>query len=207
MMFTAVYRDIPTYSANLSEEADNDLGFTIVRPFNWIGPRMDFIPGIDGPVRNLLRREPLKLVDGGESQRTFENPGRANGHIFNVGNPNNEVTVRQLAEMMTKEINLGRSSGQQQTSINEQADQFAAGADRTVAGKFEKGDNLQAMTHSFSIPSELVVHQLLLLNSLNLQIWRTATYRFTKESCWFKGNDRNTGRLITSIIDFSSMET
>lgn len=33
-----------------------------------------------------------------------ENPARANGHIFNVGNPNNEVTVRQLAEMMTKVV-------------------------------------------------------------------------------------------------------
>ena len=31
-----------------------------------------------------------------------DNPARANGHIFNVGNPNNEVTVRQLAEMMTE---------------------------------------------------------------------------------------------------------
>lgn len=31
-----------------------------------------------------------------------ENPARANGHIFNVGNPHNEVTVRQLAEMMTE---------------------------------------------------------------------------------------------------------
>ncbi|KAK6163449.1 hypothetical protein DH2020_000313 [Rehmannia glutinosa] len=110
-----------------AEGAENGLEFTIVRPFNWIGPRMDFIPGIDGPSEgvprvlacfsnNLLRREPLKLVDGGESQRTFiyikdaieavllmiENPARANGHIFNVGNPNNEVTVRQLAEMMTQ---------------------------------------------------------------------------------------------------------
>ncbi|CAH8361220.1 unnamed protein product [Eruca vesicaria subsp. sativa] len=110
-----------------AEGAENGLEFTIVRPFNWIGPRMDFIPGIDGPSEgvprvlacfsnNLLRREPLKLVDGGESQRTFiyikdaieavllmiENPDRANGHIFNVGNPNNEVTVRQLAEMMTE---------------------------------------------------------------------------------------------------------
>ncbi|KAJ0792981.1 putative UDP-glucuronate decarboxylase [Helianthus annuus] len=110
-----------------AEGAENGLEFTIVRPFNWIGPRMDFIPGIDGPSEgvprvlacfsnNLLRREPLKLVDGGQSQRTFvyikdaieavhlmiENPARANGHIFNVGNPNNEVTVRQLAEMMTK---------------------------------------------------------------------------------------------------------
>ncbi|KAI3674845.1 hypothetical protein L2E82_51879 [Cichorium intybus] len=43
---------------------------------------MDFILGIDGPSEgvprvlvcfsnNLLRREPLKLVDGGQSQRTF----------------------------------------------------------------------------------------------------------------------------------------
>lgn len=58
----------------------------------------------------------MKLVDGGVSQRTFvyikdaieavllmiENPSRANGHIFNVGNPNNEVSVRQLAEIMTQ---------------------------------------------------------------------------------------------------------
>ncbi|XP_058088076.1 UDP-D-apiose/UDP-D-xylose synthase 2-like isoform X1 [Magnolia sinica] len=110
-----------------AEGAENGLEFTIVRPFNWIGPRMDFIPGIDGPSEgvprvlacfsnNLLRGEPLKLVDGGQSQRTFvyikdaieavllmiENPARANGHIFNVGNPNNEVTVKQLAEMMTE---------------------------------------------------------------------------------------------------------
>ncbi|KAL8211253.1 hypothetical protein R6Q57_005690 [Mikania cordata] len=31
------------------EGAENGLEFTIVRLFNWIGPRMDFIPGIDGP--------------------------------------------------------------------------------------------------------------------------------------------------------------
>ncbi|EPS61515.1 hypothetical protein M569_13282, partial [Genlisea aurea] len=66
--------------------------------------------------QNLLRREPLKLVDGGQSKRTFiyikdaieavllmiENPNRANGQIFNVGNPDNEVTVKQLAELMTE---------------------------------------------------------------------------------------------------------
>ncbi|CAI5462623.1 unnamed protein product [Closterium sp. Yama58-4] len=110
-----------------AEGAENDLKFTIVRPFNWIGPRMDFIPGIDGPKdgvprvlacfsNQLLRGEPLKLVDGGKSQRTFvyikdairavmlmiENPERANGHIFNVGNPKNEASVRELATMMTR---------------------------------------------------------------------------------------------------------
>ncbi|MCO5558647.1 hypothetical protein L7F22_012233 [Adiantum nelumboides] len=110
-----------------AEGAENGLEFTIVRPFNWIGPRMDFIPGVDGPSEgvprvlacfsnNLLRGEPLKLVDGGVSQRTFvfikdaieavllmiENPNRANGHIFNVGNPSNEVTVKELAELMSE---------------------------------------------------------------------------------------------------------
>lgn len=94
-----------------AEGAENGLEFTIVRPFNWIGPRMDFIPGIDGPSEGvprvlacfsnvrmfnrvncfmiffslstivicpcfdlfqaLLRRQQLKLVDGGQSQRTF----------------------------------------------------------------------------------------------------------------------------------------
>ncbi|KAK9280672.1 hypothetical protein L1049_014370 [Liquidambar formosana] len=108
-----------------AEGAEHGLKFTIVRPFNWIGPRMDFIPGVDGPSdgvprvlacfsNNLLHGEPFKLVDGEQSQRTFcyikdaieavllmiENPEHANGQIFNVANPNNEVTVKQLAEMM-----------------------------------------------------------------------------------------------------------
>ncbi|CAN4120419.1 unnamed protein product [Withania somnifera] len=76
-----------------AEGAENGLEFTIVRPFNWIGPRMDFIPGIDGPSEGVPRV--LACFSN-------ENPARANGHIFNVGNPNNEVTVRQLAEMMTE---------------------------------------------------------------------------------------------------------
>ncbi|KAM0939654.1 putative UDP-glucuronate decarboxylase [Dioscorea sansibarensis] len=102
-----------------AEGAENGLEFTIVRPFNWIGPRMDFIPGIDGPSEGVPRvlacfSNPLKLVNGGQSQRTFlyikdaieavllmiENPARANGQIFNVGNLKNEVMVKQLAEMM-----------------------------------------------------------------------------------------------------------
>ena len=37
------------------EGAENGLNFTIVRPFNWIGPRMDFIPGIDGPADGVPR--------------------------------------------------------------------------------------------------------------------------------------------------------
>ncbi|PWA92179.1 bifunctional polymyxin resistance protein, ArnA [Artemisia annua] len=86
-----------------AEGAENGLEFTIVRPFNWIGPRMDFIPGIDGPSEGVPRVLACFSNDAIEAVHLMiENPARANGHIFNVGNPNNEVTVRQLAEMMTK---------------------------------------------------------------------------------------------------------
>ncbi|CAL0320932.1 unnamed protein product [Lupinus luteus] len=61
------------------------MDFTIiVRPFNWIGPQMDFIPGVECPSEgvprvlacfsnSLLRGEPrnLKFVEDGQSQRTF----------------------------------------------------------------------------------------------------------------------------------------
>ncbi|KAF5953643.1 hypothetical protein HYC85_006499 [Camellia sinensis] len=38
-----------------AEGAENDLELTIVRPFNWNGRRMDFIPGIDGPSEGVPR--------------------------------------------------------------------------------------------------------------------------------------------------------
>ncbi|XP_058740778.1 UDP-D-apiose/UDP-D-xylose synthase-like [Vicia villosa] len=38
-----------------AEGAENGLKVTIVRPFNWIGLRMDFIPGIDGPSEGVPR--------------------------------------------------------------------------------------------------------------------------------------------------------
>ncbi|KAK6936203.1 NAD-dependent epimerase/dehydratase [Dillenia turbinata] len=76
-----------------AEGAEHGLKFTIVRPFNWIGPRMDFIPGIDGPNDGIPRV--LACFSN-------ENPSRANGQIFNVGNPNNEVTVKELAQLMIK---------------------------------------------------------------------------------------------------------
>jgi UDP-apiose/xylose synthase len=102
---------------------ENGLKFTIVRPFNFIGPRMDFIPGLDGEglprviacfMEALLFKKPLKLVDGGKSRRCFtyiddaldaimaiiQRPGKADGEIFNVGNPGNECTIAQLASRM-----------------------------------------------------------------------------------------------------------
>jgi UDP-apiose/xylose synthase len=100
-----------------------DLAFTIVRLFNVIGPRMDFMPGIDGDgiprvlasfMSALLRGEELCLVDGGQQRRTFmstgdlveavcrivERPVACRGQIFNLGNPRNDLSIRQLSRLL-----------------------------------------------------------------------------------------------------------
>jgi nucleoside-diphosphate-sugar epimerase len=100
-----------------------NLDYTLFRPFNWIGPGLD---NLDSPKEgssrvitqffgHIVRGEPIKLVDGGRQKRTFtyvddgidalmkiiENPkGVATGSIYNVGNPRNNFSVKELAEMM-----------------------------------------------------------------------------------------------------------
>ena len=99
------------------------LPFTIIRPFNTIGARMDYLPGIDGEgtprvlacfMNALLRGQPLPLVNGGQQRRAFmdvsdmteavcrvlERPKQSNGQIFNLGNPDNDVSIAELAEML-----------------------------------------------------------------------------------------------------------
>lgn len=99
------------------------LDFTLFRPFNWIGAGLDSIhTPKEGSSRvitqflgHIVRGEPIKLVDGGAQKRAFtyiddgiaalmkiiENPGGvATGQIYNVGNPRNNFSVRELAKMM-----------------------------------------------------------------------------------------------------------
>jgi UDP-apiose/xylose synthase len=101
------------------------LSYTIVRPFNFIGPRMDFLPGIDGEgvprvlacfLGALMERSPLKLVDGGRNRRCFtyigdaidacmkilERAEAARNRIFNIGNPANETTIAELADLIVR---------------------------------------------------------------------------------------------------------
>jgi nucleoside-diphosphate-sugar epimerase len=99
------------------------LDFTLFRPFNWIGSGLDSIhTPKEGSSRvitqffgHIVRGEPIKLVDGGQQKRAFtyiddgiaalmkiiENKdGVATGQIYNVGNPKNNYSVRELAQMM-----------------------------------------------------------------------------------------------------------
>jgi len=102
---------------------EEGLQYTLFRPFNWIGPGLDSIhTPKEGSSRvitqflgHIVRGEPIKLVDGGRQKRTFtyiddginalmriiENPNNiANAQIYNIGNPDNNFPVRDLAKMM-----------------------------------------------------------------------------------------------------------
>jgi nucleoside-diphosphate-sugar epimerase len=101
------------------------LDYTLFRPFNWIGSGLDNLNAAkEGSSRvitqflgHIVRGEPIKLVDGGRQKRTFtyiddgidalmkiiENrKGVASGKIYNIGNPRNNYSVRELARMMVK---------------------------------------------------------------------------------------------------------
>jgi nucleoside-diphosphate-sugar epimerase len=101
----------------------DSIDYTLFRPFNWIGPKLDnvFEPK-EGSSRlftqfisNVIFRKPLQLVDGGSQSRSFtyiddgvdallriiENKGgRASRRIFNIGNPANNVSVARLAKLI-----------------------------------------------------------------------------------------------------------
>ncbi len=99
------------------------LDFTLFRPFNWIGAGLDSIhTAKEGSSRvitqffgHIVRGEPIKLVDGGAQKRAFtyiddgiaalmkiiaNEGGVASGQIYNIGNPKNNFSVRELANMM-----------------------------------------------------------------------------------------------------------
>lgn len=102
---------------------ESGLPFTIVRPLNFFGPRMDYLPGLDGEgqprvlasfMSALLQGRPMRLVDGGRARRTItsiheaidalvrmlERPVAARNRIFNIGNRQNEVSIAELAQRM-----------------------------------------------------------------------------------------------------------
>jgi nucleoside-diphosphate-sugar epimerase len=99
------------------------LDYTLFRPFNWIGAGLDSIhTPKEGSSRvitqflgHIVRGENIQLVDGGAQKRTFtyiddgidalvkiiaNTDGKATRQIFNIGNPVNNYSVRELASMM-----------------------------------------------------------------------------------------------------------
>ena len=102
---------------------EGSLEFTIIRPFNFVGPRLDYLVeagSVGGPrvvphfISALLTGGPMHLVDSGEGHRTFlhvddatdafmavlEQPAAAYNRIFNVGAPGNDISIRDLAYLL-----------------------------------------------------------------------------------------------------------
>ena len=103
------------------------LKFTLFRPFNWIGPKLDSLTSarigssraITQMILNLVQGTPIQLVDGGQQKRCFvdieeaiealfriiENKdGACDGRIINIGNPGNEASVVTLAEILVEKF-------------------------------------------------------------------------------------------------------
>ncbi|MDE2274487.1 MAG: bifunctional UDP-4-keto-pentose/UDP-xylose synthase, partial [Gammaproteobacteria bacterium] len=126
------------------------LDFTLFRPFNWIGPGLDSIyTPKEGSSRvvtqflgQIVRGENIKLVDGGARKRAYtyiddgvdalmriiENKnGVAKGRIYNIGNPVNSYSVKELADMMLEiaaQIPEYRDSARQVKLLNVKADDY-----------------------------------------------------------------------------------
>ena len=101
------------------------LHYTLFRPFNWIGPRLDDITNPNNGssrvvtqfLSNIWHGKNLNLVDGGSQVRCFtyisdgidalikivENKNNgADKQIFNIGNPYNELSIKDLAYKIKK---------------------------------------------------------------------------------------------------------
>ena len=125
------------------------LKFTLFRPFNWIGPKLDELitdSEKEGSSRvvtqfisNLFLGESIKLVDGGMQRRCFtyiddgidclmkiiENKDdKFNGEIFNIGNPDNEATIKELAYKL-KEMFVNHPSTKHFTKHSEIVETFS----------------------------------------------------------------------------------
>jgi nucleoside-diphosphate-sugar epimerase len=101
------------------------LEFTLFRPFNWTGPKLDSLDTAkEGSSRvvtqfiaELFLKRPISLVDGGSQKRCFtyiddgidalmkilENrDGCCRNQIINIGNPRNECSIRELAHLLKR---------------------------------------------------------------------------------------------------------
>jgi UDP-4-amino-4-deoxy-L-arabinose formyltransferase/UDP-glucuronic acid dehydrogenase (UDP-4-keto-hexauronic acid decarboxylating) len=101
------------------------LEFTLFRPFNWVGPKLDSLyTAKEGSSRvvtqfiaELFMKRPINLVDGGKQKRCFtyvddgisalmkilENKNDiCKNQIINIGNPYNECSVKELANILKK---------------------------------------------------------------------------------------------------------
>ncbi len=143
------------------------LDYTLFRPFNWIGAGLDSIhTPKEGSSRvitqflgHIVRGEPIKLVDGGAQKRAFtyvddgisalmaiiaNKDGIASGKIYNIGNPSNNYSVRELAHMlldMAKQYPEYRDSAEKVTLIETTSGEYYGTGYQDVQNRVPKIEN------------------------------------------------------------------
>jgi nucleoside-diphosphate-sugar epimerase len=143
------------------------LDFTLFRPFNWIGAGLDSIATPkEGSSRvltqffgHIVRGEKINLVDGGRQKRAFtyiddgidalmaviaNRNGIASRNIYNIGNPRNNISVKELAEAMV-ELALDYPEYQQAAKkvriVKTTADRYYGRGYQDVQNRVPKIDN------------------------------------------------------------------
>ena len=150
--------------------SEGKLDYTLFRPFNWVGAGLDNLHSAkEGSSRvitqflgHIVRGEPIKLVDGGGQKRCFtgigdginalmkiiENRnGCATRKIFNVGNPANNFSVRELAEQMLQlaaEIPEYRVNAAKVKLLDTTAGEYYGKGYQDVSNRVPKIDNTRS---------------------------------------------------------------
>jgi nucleoside-diphosphate-sugar epimerase len=143
------------------------LDFTLFRPFNWIGAGLDSInTPKEGSSRvvtqffgHIVRGEKIQLVDGGRQKRAFtyiddgidalmaviaNRNGVASRKIYNIGNPRNNISVRELAQSMVKlalEYPEYRSAARKVKLLNVKAEKYYGRGYQDMQNRVPKIDN------------------------------------------------------------------
>lgn len=104
---------------------EEGLKYTLFRPFNWIGSRLDTFADAEAHkarsvtqmIYDILNGRDVSLVGGGRQRRSFtwigdgvrcleaiirNDDGCADSEIFNIGNPGNNASIKDLALMIIR---------------------------------------------------------------------------------------------------------
>jgi len=123
--------------------------FTLFRPFNWVGPYLDSLEAtsegssrlITQLIGDSLQRGELTLVDGGHQKRCFTdvrdgvaalkeillNENIAQGKIYNIGNPWNNLSVREVSVLLVDKLKERKMVENVDIKVKSSGDFYGAG--------------------------------------------------------------------------------
>ena len=130
-------------------DQEKTFNFTLFSPFNWVGPYLDSLESTsEGSSRlitqlmgDAIQRNEVTLVDGGHEKRCFTdvrdgvaalkaillNEDASKGKIFNVGNPWNNLSVRDVAVLLIDRLKERNIIQDAEIKVKSSGDFYGAG--------------------------------------------------------------------------------